>query len=376
MLSVFINVKLFMEESINTIWYKGGINMYPIFFEPIYKETVWGGQLLKGMYDRELPSDHTGESWEVACHDNGTSIVANGIYKGKYLSDLMEEEKQSLLGPRFKDAGKFPLLVKLIDANDKLSIQVHPDDAYAHQYANGELGKTEMWYVLSAKKDAKLVLGTKPGTTKEMFNQGIIEGQLEQYIEELEVQAGDVINIPAGMLHAIEDGIVLAEIQQNSDTTYRVYDWNRVGLDGQPRELHIEDALNVIDFEGKLKSEKVKGLALKEKDYTMTYYIANQYFAMEKLDIDGCWSDHTDNINFYLYTCVAGRGIIRYTNQDISFKAGQSFMIPASLGEYSIEGNAELLRSYVPDENNYIQTLHQKSGCTIQELKQKIDIRF
>ncbi|WP_105616627.1 type I phosphomannose isomerase catalytic subunit [Vallitalea okinawensis] len=350
--------------------------MYPIFFDPIYKETVWGGQHLKEMYDRELPSEHTGESWEIACHENGTSIVANGIYKGKSLKDLMEEEKVNLLGPRFKDANKFPLLVKLIDANDKLSIQVHPDDVYAHQYANGELGKTEMWYVLSAKKDAKLVLGTKPGTTMEMFNQGIIEGQLEEHIEELEVQAGDVINIPAGMLHAIEDGIVLAEIQQNSDTTYRVYDWNRVGLDGKPRELHIEDALKVIDFEGQLKSEKVKGLALKNNDYTMTYYIANQYFAMEKLDIHGSWCDHTDNINFYLYTCVAGRGIIRYTDQDISFKAGQTFMIPANLGEYSIEGNAELLRSYVPDENNYIQTLHQTSGCTILELKQKIDIRF
>lgn len=350
--------------------------MEPLFFEPIYKETVWGGSHLSQLLNRDIPSEHTGESWEIACHDNGTSMIANGEYKGKPLSILVEEQSVALLGPKFQDTDKFPLLVKFIDANDKLSIQVHPDDVYANEHAGGELGKTEMWYILEAKKGAKLVYGIPKHVSKEQFKEGILTGTLEEYVNEIEVEAGDVVHIPSGTLHAIEDGIVLAEIQQNSDTTYRVYDWNRMGLDGKPRPLHVEDALNVIDFEGKIFLDKVKGLPVESAGYTLTYYIANKYFAMEKLTLRGEMLDDTSNINFYLYTCVDGEGIIEYNNTSLQFEKGQSFMIPADLGSYALKGDALLLRSYVPDEKSYIDHLEQQSGQKLGDIKHLLNIEF
>lgn len=349
--------------------------MYPLFFEPVYKETVWGGDKLSTLFNRTIPTKHTGESWEIASHKNGTSVVANGKYKGMMLDQLINEHKEEVLGS-CKEYSKFPLLVKIIDANDKLSIQVHPNDEYAKINENGELGKSEMWYILDAKEDAKLVLGTKKGVSKKDFKEAALNGTLEEYIEEIKVKAGDVINIPAGMLHAIQDGIVLAEIQQNSDTTYRVYDWNRVGLDGKPRELHMDKALDVIDFQGKLQSKKVDGIGIEEGNNKLTYYIANKYFAVERLDLKDKWMDDTDNIIFYLYTCIEGEGIIKYKDGSFEFRSGQSFMIPASLGSYSLEGHAKLLRSYVPEKDKYLENLHQKSGYQKNEISKKVDVAF
>lgn len=323
----------------------------PLFFQPIYKETIWGGTGLKECFNREeAPSDSVGESWEIAGHSNGNSVISNGTYKGITLQDLLLKNPVELLGASFKDCTKFPLLIKIIDANQKLSLQVHPDDVYAGEHENGELGKTEMWYILQAKEGSKLVVGAKDGVDKSRFEKALKEGALEPCIKEIEVKAGDVINIPAGMLHAIGEGIMLVEVQQNSDTTYRVYDWNRVGVDGKPRQLHIEQALDVIDFHR--VPRLLKGYRRENQGYDLTYYIANEYFAVEKLCVHGDFKEDTKGEKFYLYTCIEGHGeIISDGSHKDEFDEGQSFMIPASAGEYVIVGDATLIRSYVPSKD-------------------------
>ena len=202
---------------------------YPLLFEPILKEKIWGGDTLYKKYGMDLPSPNIGESWNIACHENGMSVVANGSLKGKTLEEVIHLRGRALLGTSLGDEHieKFPLLIKILDATDILSVQVHPDDTYAKIHENGELGKTEMWYVIDAKPDASLVYGVKEGTTREEFKAAIEGGYLEKYLKRLEVESGDVVFMPAGMVHAIGAGILICEIQQNSDTTYRVYDWNR-----------------------------------------------------------------------------------------------------------------------------------------------------
>ena len=331
---------------------------YPLLFNDVLHEKVWGGNKLKEVFNKNTLSDCIGESWEISCHENGMSVITNGEYKGKTLKEVIDQNKQLILGESFKDVSKFPLLVKILDATDKLSIQVHPDDDFAKENENGELGKCEMWYIIEAKEGAKLVVGTKPGVAKEEFKSAALEGRLNSYIEEIEVKKGDVINIPAGMLHAIEEGIILAEIQQNSDTTYRVYDWNRGVEEGNPRELHIDKALQVIDFEKGNSNVKVKGLPIKVDDSVYTYYIANKYFAFEKIELHGKVTEDTKKIKFYLYTCTVGEGIIKYKEGEIKFNKGVSFMIPSNLGSYSIVGEAILLKSYIPNiEKDFIEPL-------------------
>jgi mannose-6-phosphate isomerase len=188
------------------------------------------------------------ESWEIAAHPHGDTKVANGPLRGRSLAALTSEYGSELTGT-FASPGRFPLLVKLLDAHEKLSVQVHPDDVYARTHEDGELGKSEMWVVLHAEPEAALVLGLQPGATREAFGEALAAGRLEEWLHVLPVQAGDAVCVPAGTLHAILGGTVIAEIQQNSDATYRVYDWNRAGADGKPRPLHVDKAMEVIDFQ-------------------------------------------------------------------------------------------------------------------------------
>jgi mannose-6-phosphate isomerase len=224
--------------------------LYPLIFTPVLKDYIWGGRRFEQL-GRPLPAGIIAESWEIAAHEDGTTRVANGHYAHTLLTDLHAELGLDLIGTNCgwaQERGKFPLLVKLLDANRELSVQVHPHDEYALTYEGDELGKTEMWLVLDAKPGAQVQLGVKAGTTAELFRQGIENGNLEPYLHYVPVQAGDHICVPAGTLHAIMDGILIAEIQQNSNTTYRVYDWNRQGADGQLRPLHIDKSLDVINF--------------------------------------------------------------------------------------------------------------------------------
>ncbi|TDX59246.1 type I phosphomannose isomerase catalytic subunit [Orenia marismortui] len=327
--------------------------MYPLKFKPIYKEKIWGGVALSNNFGRDLPSDSIGESWEIAAHQNGTSIITNGRFAGQTLMEAVKEEGDKVLGSSAKEEyyDKFPLLVKILDANAKLSVQVHPDDEYANKHENGELGKTEMWYIIDAKEDAKLIYGVKPEIEKEEFAAAIKEGRLEDNLMEITVKAGDVLYIPTGTVHAIEEGIVLAEIQQNSDTTYRVYDWNRLGKDGKPRDLHIESALNVINF-GRSPREKVTGLEIREDGYVRRILVSCSYFTTETIDIIKNYRDKTDGSCFYIIMGLKGSAKLIYKNGKVDLKAGETVLLPAALGEYQIKGKCKLIKSYIinPEE--------------------------
>ncbi|PKM94800.1 MAG: mannose-6-phosphate isomerase [Firmicutes bacterium HGW-Firmicutes-1] len=322
--------------------------MYLLLLEPDYKERVWGGQKLNTFLKKEIPFTHTGESWEVACHENGNSIIRNGSLKGMTLKAAIDTYGEELIGNTINKGKKFPLLLKYIDAKDLLSVQVHPDDEYAFVNENGELGKNEAWYILDAEIGSKLYVGLKEGVTKKIFVEAFQQNCLETVLNELEVKKGDVINIPAGLIHAIGTGILLAEVQQNSDTTYRVYDWGRVGLDGEMRELHIEKSLEVIDFEGLHSKSVVEGTKQVEEGYEMTYYIKNKYFSLDKISVSKSYNVLKPSKHFELFMCVEGNAKISCNEGAIDVVHGDSFMVPASIEEYTITGSGAFIRAYVP----------------------------
>ncbi len=310
--------------------------MYPLIFEPDYKERVWGGQKLREVYGKKIPYEHTGESWEIACHNHGQSKILNGELAGLTLEEALLKKGQAIMGKPFKPGDKFPLLIKFIDAKTKLSVQVHPDDRYAAVKENGELGKSEAWYILQADEGAKLVAGLKDGVTKAVFKEKLEENALEEVLNEVGVKAGDVLNIPAGLIHAVGQGILLAEIQQNSDTTYRVYDWGRVGLDGKPRELHIEKSLEVIDFEHKHSKDLVQGIKEHGSGYVLTEYIRNEYFVLQEVLVQNMYQGNSEN-GFEIYMTLKGQGLITFGDQEVEVGLGQSFIIPKALGKYTLK---------------------------------------
>jgi len=315
---------------------------------PIYKEVIWGGKRLKEVFGKEIPSCNTGESWEIACHENGTSLVANGELKGKSLKEVIYIYGKNALGTKIWEEGnnKFPLLVKFIDASDKLSVQVHPEDEYARIH-EGDFGKTEMWIVLDAKPDAKLVYGVKPKVTKKELEKGIKEGTLEKLLNFVDVKKGDVFFIPAGTIHAIGAGILIAEIQQNSDTTYRVYDWNRVDDKGNSRELHVKKALDVSVLSDVVGKEKLKGRIVKEGKNIRNYLVSCKYFSTEIIEINTESKESLNGEKFNLLIFIEGEGRITYKGGYVPFKKGDSFFIPAKMGDYSIVGQSKLIKTYI-----------------------------
>lgn len=311
--------------------------MYPLRFKNIYFDKIWGGRDLESFRDN-LPDGDIGESWDVSCHAHGTSIVANGEFEGTKLDELIKLKGSEVIGSEISSEW-FPLLVKLINAKEKLSVQVHPNDSYA-KAAEGEMGKTEVWYVIDAFEGANLVVGTK-NCTREQFRNAIETGEFDEFMNVIPVEKGDVYFVKSGLVHAIGEGVIIAEIQQNSDTTYRVYDYNR------GRELHIEKALDVADLS--LKGQKSKGLKLEEEGYSKTYYCLCEHFALELYDIKHSVKESSDKERFYIFTAVEGQGEIHYNGQYEALKKGDSILIPASLGEYEIKGLIKLLKSYVPN---------------------------
>ncbi|RKD32294.1 type I phosphomannose isomerase catalytic subunit [Thermohalobacter berrensis] len=311
--------------------------MYPLKFENIYVKKVWGGRDLE-LFRDNLPEGNIGESWDVACHPNGTSVVKNGEYKGMKLGELIKQEGEKIIGTKIS-TDWFPLLVKLINAKDKLSLQVHPDDDYAKR-VEGEMGKTEVWYVVEAFEGANLVVGTKD-CTKEEFKRAIENEELDKYTNRIPVKKGDVYFVKSGLVHAIGEGVIIAEIQQNSDTTYRVYDY------GRGRELHIDKALDVIDLN--LEGKKAEGITVKKEGYTKIYYCLCKDFSLELYDVEEGFNEESDIERFYIFTCVDGNGEIIYNNGNEKIEKGDSILIPASLGKYEFKGKMKLLKSYVPD---------------------------
>ena len=323
--------------------------LYPLKFNPLYKDYIWGGRELEKL-NKKLPDGIVAESWEVSTHADGEGSISNGEYKDEKLSSLVKLLGKALIGEALpkKDLEKFPLLVKLIDANDRLSVQVHPKDEYAKLHENGEYGKNEMWYIIDAKPGAKIVYGVKAGVTRESFAKAVELDKIEECLNYMEVKAGDSVNIPAGLVHAIGKGIIIAEIQQNSNTTYRVFDYNRTDKEGHRRQLHIEKALQVIDFDNCNTTGKLKGKKTQISEaFTKEVLVANEYFTVEDLLIDGKANELANGSRFLIYVCISGEGCINYKGGSEKIAMGESVLIPANLGEFYIEGKLQLIKAYV-----------------------------
>lgn len=308
--------------------------MYPIKFENLYYEKIWGGRDLKKFRDN-LPEGNIGESWDIACHPNGTGIIENGEFKGTRFDDFIKEYGHSIVGSKIS-IEKLPLLVKLINSREKLSVQVHPGDEYAAKY-EGDYGKTEAWYVVEAKPGATLIVGTS-NCTKEQFEVAVKTGEVEKCLNKIEVKRGDCFLINSGLIHAICEGVIIAEIQQNSDVTYRVYDY------GRPREIHVSKALEVINFD--LQCENLKGEDISFDGYKKSLLCKNEYFGIEKITIEKSFCDNSDKEKFDVLTCVDGEGKIDGDGFSEKIKLGDSYLIPATLGSYEIKGQMTILKNY------------------------------
>jgi mannose-6-phosphate isomerase len=303
--------------------------MYPMKFIPIYKERIWGGNQFQSLFGRNLPTNKTGESWELSSHDNGQSIIKNGCYAGQTLNALTAREPGKIFGSHYEGPAAFPLLVKLLDANDKLSVQVHPDDEAAQRMKSGQ-GKTEAWYVVQAAPDAKIIYGLEPGLTKENFLQAMNEN-IAAVLHKVPVQAGDMIYVPAGQVHALCGGVVVYEVQQTSDTTYRIYDYDRVDADGKKRPLAVDKALSVIDFHSQ------EAISFKRP------IVKSPYFTMEKVSVQGRLNCFTAD-HFVILCIISGSGAILSRAGSEPVGPGDTLLIPACLGDFCVRGNVECLK--------------------------------
>ena len=345
------------------------MNLYPLQFEPLYKEKIWGGNKIKNYFNKNTATEKTGESWEIAAHHNGNSIVSQGKLAGKTLSEIYSNFKTKLMGNliKVKNYEKFPLLLKILDASDKLSVQVHPPNDYALKI-EAEPGKTEMWYIIEAKPEAQLVFGLKEGTSRKTMKKAIKNGTLEKHLNRVQVTAGDVFFIPSGTIHALEEGILLAEIQQNSDTTYRVYDWNRKGKDGNPRELHIEKALEVTNFTNKNTNLNYQ-LTCKEDSYQQIILAACPHFVTEKIICKQSYNISPNQQRFYTLMFLEGKGNLNWNGQQYHIKKGDSFLLPACLNKVQINGKLTFLKSYLPDSKQYVLNKLKNKGFSNNEIK-------
>lgn len=311
----------------------------PIKLKSVCKEIIWGGNRLKNEYNKVSSLNNIAESWELTVRDDGMNIIDGGEFDGLTMAEYIDKNGFEVVTN--KEMDRFPLLIKFIDAEDNLSVQVHPDDKYGMKTANS-LGKTEMWYVIDAKPGAQLVYGLKEGYTVDMLSEAIVNGEVEKCLNYVSVKKGDVFFIPSGLVHAIGAGILLAEIQQNSNITYRVYDYNRVGKDGKPRELHVTDALNVIVNRNE---EEINKIRFSTNVKNATSLASCEYFNVDKFNIDGTFKFLANAESFNSILCLDGNGAIECFGEKYSLTKGDSYFIPANMGEYSVSGNVEIIVS-------------------------------
>ena len=317
--------------------------IYPLKTTPVFKQYLWGGNNLETKLSKSILDSFAAESWEISCHDDGLCTICDGEFKGMTLKEVISQNPKEMIGKENFDI--FPLLVKFIDANDKLSVQVHPDNDFANKYENGQLGKSEMWYVLDAKPNSKLIYGLKQGVTSETMKKSIENGTLEEILNYVPVKKGDYFYIPAGTIHAICEGHLIAEIQQSSNLTYRVYDYNRRDKDGNKRELHTEKAINATNYNADAY-KKSENVIEKQNGYSVSRLVDCEYFTVLKYIIDKKVSFKKQSDKFEMIICVEGNGTLLYNDCAYEINKGDSFFIPAAITEYSIEGKCEVLRSY------------------------------
>lgn len=302
--------------------------MYPLKLQGDLKEKVWGGDDLK-YYHKSSSEIRLGEVWELACHPNGSSTIVNGEFEGQSICTLLNQENLHMLGHSYES---FPIMVKFLDAHSDLSLQVHPNDDYAKENYKS-LGKTEVWYILSAEPGAEIILGTGSCSLEETMD-SITDGDLSKCLNHIKVQAGEFYTIPAGTIHGIGAGIVLLEIQESSDLTFRLYDY------GRGREIHMDEAQRVIDLE--TDYGKCRGFVEIKDDTEITYYIQTEYFEVSKLKIRECFEYEVGDC-FQLISCIGGSGYLTYQDQIFDIRTGDQFLIPANMDSFSLRGMLDVI---------------------------------
>lgn len=304
--------------------------------KPAFKDYIWGGTRLRDEYGKDCDYDKVAESWELSCHKDGASVVDGGEFDGLTLAQYIEKEGKSVLGTNCERFENFPILIKLIDAKDNLSVQVHPDNEYAMR-VEGEYGKTEMWYVVDCDEGATLLYGFKKEISKDEFAQRIADNTLLEVTNAVPVKKGDVFFIQSGTLHAIGKGILIAEIQQNSNTTYRIYDYGRVGKDGKPRELHVEKAKDVTVL-GPAKA--YPETPVEQYDgYTSKLLSKCEYFTTYRIDVETKAELEADDKSFNSILVLEGEPTVG----GVKAKKGDSVFISADEGKYAVEGKCQFV---------------------------------
>lgn len=323
------------------------MTLYPLTFKPILKERVWGGRNLESLYHKPLPPKvPIGESWEISDRPGDVSVIANGPLTGKDLHWLMEHHATELLGGQHKKTERFPLLIKILDAQEKLSLQVHPPADKAAQL--GGEPKTEFWYVADAAPDAEIFVGLKNGVTRAQFEQKIKDGTVADCVQAIPVEKGSAMFLPSGRVHALGGGNVIFEIQQNSDTTYRVFDWNRVGLDGKPRQLHIKESLasiNFNDFEPRL----IESIYSRNAILKVRYLVDDPLFRVDACQVKRGERFHLRSEGAQILGLLHGRLEIIFEDTKLKLQAGQFALLPASLGRVTL--NAETQAEFLHVQN-------------------------
>ncbi|SHN33619.1 mannose-6-phosphate isomerase, class I [Gracilibacillus kekensis] len=313
----------------------------PIFLQPIFQERIWGGQKLHTEFHYTIPYQRTGEAWAISAHENGPSKIANGELKGKTLLEAWKNHGE-LFNKSVDNFEAYPLLIKILDADDNLSVQVHPDDQYAREIANEDYGKTECWYVLSAEDDAELIIGHH-AQTREELTEMIDQGKWDQLLRRVKVKKGDFVYVPSGTIHAIGKGIVILETQQSSDITYRVYDYDRTDSEGNTRELHLKQAKEVTTVPH--ETPELTQTVEEKQGLTEKKLVEEKYFTVYHWDLDGS-VELAREADFLQVSIVEGEATITVNSQSFTIKKGDHFILPATLQDYRLEGKAEFLVSH------------------------------
>lgn len=312
----------------------------PVFLKPAFQERIWGGNKLQQLFNYDIPTANTGEAWVISAHENGPSIVLNGALQGKTLTEVWKTHPE-LFGLTISDS-EFPLLIKILDANDDLSVQVHPNDKYALEMAGKSIGKTECWYILDCDEGAEIIFGHKAKTHEE-FKEMVANGEWQNLFQSVKVKKGDFVYVPSGTIHAIGKGIVILETQQNSDITYRLYDYDRIGTDGKKRQLHLNEAVTVASCpHQEVLFEKLSDI---RESLASTKLIEEQFFTVYHWLLDGKIKAPISS-DFLLVSVIDGEGWIETEVSQSKIKKGDNFIVPATIGDYFIEGHLELIVSH------------------------------
>lgn len=313
----------------------------PLFLKSQMHDKIWGGTKLREAFGYDIPTETTGEYWAISAHLNGVSVIKNGIYEGEGLDQLYREHKELFGHPKSE---VFPLLIKILDANDWLSVQVHPDDAFALAH-EGELGKTECWYIIAADEGAEIIYGHN-AKSKEELRQWIEEGRWDDLLTKIPVKAGDFFYVPSGTMHAIGKGILILETQQSSDTTYRVYDFNRRDAQGNLRKLHIDKSIDVLTI-GKPANSTPATMAVDHLESTLL--VSNKFFSVYRWEVTGL-VDFTQTVPYLLLSVLSGQGQLTVDGRVYDLKKGDHFILPNDVKEWSFDGQLEMIVSH-PNED-------------------------